>query len=237
MQLCVLLVSSGADRISEAETKRGGDWGGEGVGKSEHWVEWKSRREKKDERARNSIRARNQVWQKTEKKVRTLVHCSALPDSLTGICTPALTHSFFTTMPVHCADSCCHSARKKKKKLQRAKNIWLEKKHMCTLFCVAAAVAWLHSASYPHAESVREWVSVTVAGIPFCCIVQCESKWNSSQGKQSPPEHLVVLHQGRIGNKTPSVIEMENNGKNLTAWQSASVGLLAAVLAVDCSTS
>lgn len=25
MQICVLLVSSGADRISEAETKRGGD--------------------------------------------------------------------------------------------------------------------------------------------------------------------------------------------------------------------
>lgn len=115
---------------------------------------------------------------------------------------------------------------------------WKKKKHMCTLYCATAAVARLHSASYPHAESVREWVSVTVAGIPFCCIVQCESKWNSSQGKRPPPEHLVVLHQGHIGNKTPSAIEMENNGKKCDcAWQSASMGLLAAVLAVDSSTS
>lgn len=48
-----------------------------------------------------------------------------------------------------------------------------------------------------------EWVSVTVAGIPFCCSrpCVCRTEWNSSQGNCLPSEHWVVLQQGHTWNK------------------------------------
>lgn len=82
--------------------------------------------------------------------------------------------------------------------------------------------SWLHSIQWanPDAEekdyeSVSQWVSVTGAGIPLCCVIQCVcmSEWNSSQGKCLLQEHWVILHQGHTRNKIPFVWGWENKNK------------------------
>lgn len=86
---------------------------------------------------------------------------------------------------------------------------------MCAHF--TAWLPWLHLIHYPDAErrteSVCERVSVTGEGIPFCCIIQCTSERNSSQGKCLLQGHLDLLHQGRTRNKIPFVRGGENKNK------------------------